>query len=166
MMKKLLFALLLFVLSGCGYHVAGKAGQMPGNIETLSIPVFTNSTLKPNVESIVTSAFVNEFVATVRIIDESPFRLEGEITSYGLTPVSFSSSDVNQEYRLTVSMSLRIYDKDTGKTLWQDKDVLDTEDFSVNTADVSATRDNETAALQKLSRDTARLVKERMLEGF
>ncbi|HEY4706989.1 MAG: hypothetical protein A2054_09675 [Deltaproteobacteria bacterium GWA2_55_10] len=166
MTKKILFALMLFVLSGCGYHVAGKAGQMPGNIETLSIPIFTNSTLEPNVESVITSAFVNEFVTTVRVVDESTFMLEGTIKSYGLTPVSFSSSDVNQEYRLTVSMSLRIYDRQTGKVVWRDNDVVDTEDFSVNTADVAQTRDRETAALQKLSKDTARLVKERMLEGF
>ena len=166
MTKKIFLVLMLFVISGCGYHVAGKAGQMPGNIETLSIPIFTNSTLEPNVESVVTSAFVNEFVTTVKVVDESPYRLEGSINSCGLTPVSFSSSDVNQEYRLTVSMSLRIYDIQSGKVVWQDRGVVDTEDFSVNTADVAATRDRETAALQKLSRDTARLVKERMLEGF
>jgi len=150
MTKKILFALMLFVLSGCGYHVAGKAGQMPGNIETLSIPIFTNSTLEPNVESVITSAFVNEFVTTVRVVDESTFMLEGTIKSYGLT----------------VSMSRRIYDRQTGKVVWRDNDVVDTEDFSVNTADVAQTRDRETAALQKLSKDTARLVKERMLEGF
>src|SRR3990170_819746 len=101
MTKKIFLVLMLFVISGCGYHVAGKAGQMPGNIETL-----------------------------------------------------------------TISMSLRIYDIQSGKVVWQDRGVVDTEDFSVNTADVAATRDRETAALQKLSRDTARLVKERMLEGF
>ncbi len=166
MTKKIFFIFMLLIFSGCGYHVAGKAGQMPGNIETLSIPVFTNSTLKPNVESIVTSAFVNEFVTTVKVVDESPYRLEGSINSYGLTPVSYSSADVNQEYRLTVTMSLRIYDTQSNKVVWQDRGVVDTEDFSVNTADVSQTRDNETAALQKLSRDTARLIKERMLEGF
>lgn len=159
-------ALAAVLLSGCGYHVAGKAGQMPGNIETLSIPVFSNRTIKPDIESVMTSAFVNEFITTMRVRENSPYVMDGVITSYSLTPVSFTKSDVSQEYRLTVMMELVILDRVDGKVIWKDSTVTDYEDFSVSAVDIARTRDRESEALRKLARDTARLVKERMMEGF
>ncbi|HBG45520.1 MAG TPA: hypothetical protein DDW94_00860 [Deltaproteobacteria bacterium] len=166
MKPRFLYILVLLLFAGCGYHVAGKAGQMPGGVETLAIPVFTNKTIKPDIESAVTSAFVSEFVTTVSVAGDAPFVMEGVITAYSLTPVSFTKSDVNQEYRLTVTMSLRILNENTGAVIWQDRSVTDYEDFAVNIDDVAATKDREADALRKLSRDTARLVKERMMEGF
>lgn len=163
--RTLILLPLLFLL-GCGYHVAGKGGQMPGGVDTLSIPVFHNRTLKPDIESTVTAAFVTEFVTTVKVETDAPYVMEGSINAYDLTPVSFTRSDVNQEYRLTVAMSLRILDGSSGRVVWKDDRVSDYEDFTVNINDVNATREREAEALRKLSKDTARLVKERMLEGF
>lgn len=161
-----LFAPLLF--AGCGYHIAGKGGKMPGDIKTLSIPVFANLTAKPEVESALTSAFVTELVTSVGIaeLEEAEAVLYGTIASYSLTPVSYTKSDVNQEYRLTVVISVRIEQKDTGKTLWEDPAITDYEDFTVNISDVSATREAEEQALKKLAKDTSRNVKEKLLEGF
>ncbi|MBE7413947.1 MAG: hypothetical protein HS130_01435 [Deltaproteobacteria bacterium] len=160
------FILSLLVLSGCGYRLTGKAGDMPGGVESLSIPVFTNVTLKPDIESSVTAAFVNEFLTTVSIAEDAPFIMEGTVTSYNIAPVSFTRSDVAQEYRLTVVMDLRIQNRTTGEVVWQASGVADSEDFTVNTASPSETRDREEAALVKLARDTARLIKERMLVRF
>ncbi|MBW7956729.1 MAG: hypothetical protein H3C68_02440 [Deltaproteobacteria bacterium] len=160
------FLVSLLVLSGCGYHLTGKAGDMPGGVESLSIPVFTNVTLKPDIEAGVTAAFVNEFLTTVSIAEDAPFVMEGSITSYNIAPVSYSKSDVVQEYRLTVVMDLRIQKRATGEIVWQAGGVADSEDFTVNTGSPSETSDREEAALLKLARDTARLVKERMLVRF
>ena len=161
-----LFVPLLF--AGCGYHVAGKGGKMPGDIKTLSIPVFANLTAKPEVESALTSAFVAELVTSVGIaeLEEAEAVLYGTIASYSLTPVSYTKSDVNQEYRLTVVISVRIEQKDTGKILWEDHAITDYEDFAVNISNVSATREAEEQALKKLAKDTSRNVKEKLLEGF
>ncbi len=162
----LLFLPLLF--AGCGYHIAGKGGKMPGDIKTLSIPVFVNLTSKPEVESALTSAFVTELVTSVGIaeLEEAEAVMYGTITSYSLTPVSYTKSDVNQEYRLTVAISVSIVKKDTGTVLWEDPAITDYEDFTVNIADVSATREAEDQALKKLAKDTSRNVKEKLLEGF
>ncbi len=163
--------MLLFIpllMAGCGYHIAGKGGKMPGDIKTLSIPVFANLTAKPEVESALTSAFVTELVTSVSIagFEEAEAVMYGTITSYSLTPVSYTKSDVNQEYRLTVAISLRIEEKNSGKILWEDPAITDYEDFTVNISDVSATREAEDQALRKLAKDTSRNVKEKLLEGF
>ncbi len=167
--RGLLAAVLILaaLLTGCGYHVAGKGGEFPGGVKTLSIPVFANNTGKPDIEFTISSAFVTEFVNTVRIVDKDPEAvMRGSVKSYTLTPISFAKNDITQEYRLTVTLVIKIVRVDTGEVVWDDDNIVDYEDFSVNVGDVAATRDRETAALKKLSKDTARLVKERMLEGF
>lgn len=167
---KAFFPALLFLMlfsGGCGYHVAGKGGALPGGVTTLSIPVFANNTGKPDIEFTLSTAFVSEFVNTVRIVDkDAQAVMQGSIKSYTLTPISFAKNDITQEYRLTVALAVRIVREETLEVVWEDDNVVDYEDFSVNIGDVAATRDRETAALKKLSKDTARLVKERMLEGF
>ncbi len=161
-----LIALLVLVLSGCGYHVAGKAGRMPAGIESISIPVFENRTTKPDIESDLTAAFVTEFVTTVRVEGGAGYAMYGVIKRYELQPVSFTKSDINQEYRLRVDMTLTIIDKKDGQIVWRDENISDYEDFTVNINDVTETTEREEAALNKLAKDTARLVKERMQEGF
>jgi len=139
---------------------------MPGGVESLAIPVFENRTAKPDIESDLTAAFVTEFVTSVKVEDTAGHAMYGVIKSYGLRPVSFTKSDINQEYRLTVELALTIVDKSSGRIIWRKENITDYEDFTVNINDVSETTESEKAALRKLARDTARLVKERMLERF
>lgn len=159
------FIFLAMTLAGCGYHIAGKSGKMPGDITSVSIPIFTNSTSKPDIESTITQAFVNEFVNTLKVTSDDNTVMKGAVISYELTPVSYTQNDVNKEYRLTVTLSLSII-QDNGIVLWEDSEIVDYEDFSVNITDVSATNEGELAALKKIAQDTARFTKERMLEKF
>lgn len=164
--KAVFFLLALLLVAGCGYHIAGKAGKLPGGIESLTIPIFENRTGKPDIESDVTSAFVDEFVTSVEMAGSAAHSMNGVIKRYELTPVSYTESDINQEYRLTVVLGLTIVDKASGRVIWQEESITDYEDFTVNINNVTETTEREETALRKLARDTARLVKERMLERF
>lgn len=155
----------LFALSGCGYHIAGKGLAMPWGVTSMAIPVFENDTAKPDIEGTVTSAFVNEFVNTVRLSGKGDAILKGVIKSYSLAPISFANIDVIQQYRLTVVISLKVVQEDTGKVLWEN-DISRNEDYTVNPSSILATRDAELAALKKIASDSARLAKERILERF
>ncbi len=159
----------LFVFTGCGYHVAGMAkGTMPGGVTSLAIPFFVNRTQRPDIEKVITTAFIDEFVNNVEVVDREKAGavLEGTIKTYTLKPVSFTESDVIQEYRLTITMDLRLVSTSTGEVLWEDGNVMDYEDFRVDTTDVNATKEAEKKALEKMAKDTARLVKERLIENF
>ncbi|MBI3399166.1 MAG: LptE family protein [Deltaproteobacteria bacterium] len=161
--------LLLTVLTACGYRIAGKGGNMPGNITTLSIPFLKNQTQKPDVETVVTTALVDEFVKSgiVRVVEENPEAvLRGAVKSYDLTPVSFSRNDVIQEYRLTIKLEISLVRNSDGKVLWEDKYVTDYEDFKVTATDINITKTAELDAAKKMAKDTARLIKERILEDF
>ncbi len=161
------FALvMLAMLTGCGYRIAGRAGAMPGAIASLSIPIFSNNTGKPDIEGLLTEAFVREFMTAVKVDRDGEAVLSGVVKSYDLRAVSYTRGDVNQEYRLTVAFALKMTLKADGKTLWSDDHVTDYEDFTVNIGSVGMTEEAEKAALQKLARDAARTVKERMLVNF
>ncbi|MBI5286451.1 MAG: LptE family protein [Deltaproteobacteria bacterium] len=160
---------LLTVFTACGYHIAGKGGAFPGGIKTITIPFFVNQTQKPEIESFITTAIVDEFVKSglVKVVEEegAEATLKGVIKGYTLTPISFSRTDVIQEYRLTLQMEVVLVRGRDGKVLWEDKNITDYEDFKV-TADITATKTAELDAFKKMAKDTARLIKERMLEVF
>ncbi|MBI5233115.1 MAG: LptE family protein [Deltaproteobacteria bacterium] len=170
-----LFAVLLLTSAGCGYHVVGKpevstglrANGLVGGIKTISIPYFNNETQRPDVEGVVTNAFVNEFVNTVDIVDRlrADAVLEGVIKKYSLKPISFSGADVVREYRLIVIMSVRLVRTSDRKVLWQDDEAGDDDEFDVVPDDVAATKDAEWQALSGIAFKTARRVKERILAG-
>lgn len=161
--------LLLTVLTGCGYHIAGKGGNMPGNVTSMSIPFFKNRIQRPDVETVITTALVDEFVKSgiAKVVQENAEAvLIGAITGYELHPVSFSNNDVIQEYRLIIKLEISFIRNSDGKILWEDKNFIDYEDFKVNIANADATRIAELDTVKKMARDTARLIKERMLEQF
>jgi hypothetical protein len=95
-----------------------KLGPLPGGIRSLSIPVFENRTGRPDVESVVTTALVNEFVNTVDIvpIGTGDAVMDGVIKSYELSPVSFTENDIVREYRLTIVISIRVVSSSDGKS--------------------------------------------------
>ncbi|HHL40700.1 MAG TPA: hypothetical protein ENJ37_09360 [Deltaproteobacteria bacterium] len=161
-------ALLVALVSGCGYHVAGKGGEMPGGVKSLAIPYFSNETARPGIETVITSAVIDEFLHVVRIAEppEAEAVMEGAVTGYELRPMAYTGSDVTQEYRLVITMSIRIVSAATGKVLWRDDRIRDYEDFTVDAADVTATKEAELRVLEKMAADTARLIKERILEDF
>ena len=166
------------IFSGCSYHVAGSRaprggdggsiGTLPGNISSVAIPFFENRTKKPRVEGVITDAVANEFMSSVDVVDvdEAEAILVGAIESYELKPVSFSSSDVVQEYRLFVTISVALVRTADEAVLWKETHISDYEDFVVDVNDITSSNDAEWKALKDIAFDTARLVKERMLEEF
>ena len=164
-------ALLTSVLVvGCGYHVSGGRGSVSSNfgcgIESVSLPVFKNETLRSGVEGVITSALIDELVNTVDVIAKghAEATIEGVIKSYDLNAKSFGDGDVVSEYRLTVSYSVRLVRVADGAVLWQDNDVSTYADFLVDIASVAITKDREFKALEEIALESARLVRERMAE--
>ncbi len=167
MMKNVKFIALLLVftlLYGCGYHVAGRGTRIAG-IERLAIPVFKNLTQKPDIESIMTTAVVDEFVNIVKIVDkkDADAVLRGIVESYRLVPISYSQRDVVNEYRLRVVFQFELRGAKDGRLIWKAR-IPDYEDFQIDTASVTETKAKEIGSFRKMARDTARLLRERILE--
>ena len=165
--KKIVAALLIFLLTGCGYHVAGKGGgDIPGGIKTVSVPFFANKTSKPEIESVISTHFVDELVKTglVEVVKGGEGTLKGTIREYKVEPIAFDQDDLVTKYRLTVVLDLLLVRTSGGEVLWEERDFTDYEDFE---APANATSDTEEdAALEKVAADLAKLFKERVIEDF
>ena len=171
---KLFFVCLIAVpIASCGFRAGSSVlNSSEGVITKMSIPVFTNKTRRPGVETVITEAFTYEFKNTVEIVaDDSPeaeAKMVGTVLDYDIEPTSVDANNIATAYRLLISFNVKIVTPD-GKVLWDDT-ITDYEDFEVDRSDNSSriihTKDREWEVLKKMVRDRARIFKEFAVENF
>ncbi|HEY5593749.1 MAG TPA: LptE family protein, partial [Nitrospiria bacterium] len=164
------YALLLTVLTGCGYHLAGS-NRLPSDIRTIAVPVFYNETFEPTLENAVTSAVKQEFLTNSRLTvvndpEEADLILRGTIVSFGLTPVTFDrTTSVVVEYRVRIRASVTVEDRRTQKVLWKNPAMESAAEYRVN-PDTAANRVAQDHAIAEAGKRLAENVVHRVLEGF
>src|ERR1700689_2584770 len=94
-----LVALLLAAFSavGCGYHVAGRAANLPSEWKTIAVPAFKNDTTRYRVEQRFTAAVIREFITKTkyRIVQDPQSAdaiLHGEVLSIETNPLLFNGT--------------------------------------------------------------------------
>jgi outer membrane lipopolysaccharide assembly protein LptE/RlpB len=132
----LFLAGILFASSGCGYHLSGKAAVIPGNVDSIAIPVFVNKTIKYSIEQRLTAAVVDEFVARThyRITSDpesAQALLSGQVMEYRSTPVIFANG-VATTYAITVRMKVSMKDLKTDKLLFENNNYAFREEFEIS----------------------------------
>jgi outer membrane lipopolysaccharide assembly protein LptE/RlpB len=165
--------ILLAVLAttGCGYSTAGKTTRLPSNVQTIAIPAFINQTQTFRIEQTMTSAVVREFISRTKlqILNEADPQadatLHGTITFTQSTPLTYDSQTGRVSSSLiTVNMKVSLVDK-KGKVLFDNPNYIYREQYQV-TAQVSSFFQEESPALERLSRDLARTLVADVLERF
>ena len=164
--RGLILASAFFLLGGCGYSLRGS---LPGHIQTVAIPVFTNKTQEPAVENFLTRAVVDAFVTSGRLKvvrpEDADSILEGEIVGYQLTSLSFDPRVNVREYRLTVTLNLQFKDVKKNVVLWRQEGVQEKADFRVQ-GQVSATISSEESALRAAAVDIGRAIVNLTVDRF
>jgi outer membrane lipopolysaccharide assembly protein LptE/RlpB len=121
--RRHLYFLLIIVLTGCGYQLAGQAGTIPGNLQRISVPMFSNSTTVPGLEQLVTTAVRRQLQRDGRTRlgtdATSATQLRGEIRRYELSLLASDRSDFALEYRVEVEVHVVVED------LRQHQNILD-----------------------------------------
>ncbi len=169
-MKKILpvFFLLLLLLLGCGYQLAGKETHLPPGVGSIAIPTLSNLTLEPGIEITFTQAFLNEFIQDrrVKVVDRSQADsiLEGAIKSFYLLSVSYDKSGFALEYQTVVVMDITLKRR-SGEVLWTEKDLLERAWYRTS-RDVIASEDNKVAAIQQIAQSLAERVRNRFFYNF
>src|ERR1700690_3195484 len=54
------------LLSACGYHVAGRAANLPSDWKTIAVPAFKNDTTRYRIEQRFTAAVTREFLSRTK----------------------------------------------------------------------------------------------------
>ena len=123
-MKKA-FALLLaaFLAGGCtGYQLGPATPAYLRNVHAIAVPTFTNTTLMPRIEVLVTSTVIKQFQqdGTFRIVnpDAADATLKTEIVSVGRAPARSVRGNVlsTTEFYLTLTVKYTLLGRD-GKAL-------------------------------------------------
>ena len=154
-------ALLLTVAvlgGGCGYTVRGT---LPSHIKTVAVPVFRNNTSEPAIEGFITRAVVEAFSTNGRLkvvgSDKADAVLDGEITGYNVYSIAFDQNSNVRQYRLAVTLNLKMRDVRQNSVLFQQSGVQEQADFRVQNV-VSQTISREETALRAAAVDIGRSI--------
>ena len=161
---------LLAFSSGCGYHTTARGTSLP-QVHTLAVPTFTNQTQSYRLEQILTSAVVRELTTRTQykiVHDDSAdadATLKGFVVSAQTTPVTYDSVTGRASTSLvTVAMKVSLVDRN-GAVLFENPNYVFREEYQIS-SQVSSFFEEESPALDRLSRDFARSVVSTILEGF
>jgi len=157
--------------AGCGYHALGHNVTLPPDARTIAVPVFTNDTQTYKVEQLLTAAVVRELVTRTHyhILNEgsgaADATLRGTILSTYFAPLTYDSQTGRvASVLITVSAKVALTDRQ-GATLYQNPAYVFREQYQVS-SDLGSFFEEDSPALERLSRDFARTLVSNVLEGF
>jgi len=123
-------ALLAVDLAGCGYSFRGN---LPDHIKTVAVPVFTNKTAEPAVATFLTSAVVEALSSNGRLrvvkSEDADAILDGEVVGYNVQSIAFDNQANVRQYRLVVTMNLRLRDVRRSSILFEQQGLKEKADF-------------------------------------
>jgi outer membrane lipopolysaccharide assembly protein LptE/RlpB len=162
---------LLLVVTGCGYHTAGHAVQLPKNVKTIAIPAFINRSNQYRIEQLLTASVVREFTTRTHYqllydsSDTADANLRGTVLSASGGPTAYNSSTGQvASVLITVVVSVSLTDRH-GKVLYENPSYVFREQYEVS-QDLSSFFEEDSPALRRLSQDFARTLVSNILEGF
>jgi outer membrane lipopolysaccharide assembly protein LptE/RlpB len=175
------FVLLFAVasLAGCGYHTVGSAAHMPDTVHTLAVPIFKNKSQFYHTEVPMTQAVVHEFSDRTRLhvapasSEDADATVSGTILSESVQPLTYrtqtttatsSSTSSTSSFLVTININVRVTDRDQ-RVLYQHNNYVFHEQFET-TADVASFIQEDSPAVQRLSRDFAQALVSDILESF
>lgn len=158
-------------LSSCGYHVGGQASRLPQSVHTIAIPAFDNRTSTYRIEQLLTQTTVREFLTRTkyRIVstpdDDTDAVLKGTVLTSTVAPVTFDSTTGRASSALvTVIMSVKLTDR-KGKVLYENVGFGFREQYQIS-RELSSFFQEESPALDRMSRDFAHTLVSNVLEAF
>jgi outer membrane lipopolysaccharide assembly protein LptE/RlpB len=174
MKYKLSAAIILVAIlaaAGCGYSTAGKKTRLPSNVQTIAVPAFINQSQTYRIEQTMTTAVVKEFISRTKlhIVNEASSdadaTLHGTIVSTQIAPLTYDSQTGRASSGLvTVNLRVSLVDK-KGKVLFDNPNYIYREQYQV-TQQVSSFFQEESPAVERLSRDLARTLVTDILENY
>jgi hypothetical protein len=157
--------------AGCGYHVAGRSANLPSGWKTIAIPVFKNDTTNYRIEQRFTEAVIREFITRTkyRIVQDPASAdavLTGEVVSIETNPLLFEATTGEVTTMIvTVHTKVRLVDNRTEKPAYHNDDMVFRDEYQIPT-DVTVFFNEQSPALDRMSRDFASHFVANVLEGF
>ena len=162
----LFFTLIL----GCGYTFAPQGEYIDKRIATVYVQSFVNKTSQAELENYVRTAFIDQFILSVRFkivqnVESADAIVTGSVINLKTTPLSYRANTLVAEERASMILEINFREKESGKTIWSTKKLTGQIDYKMenNINLFPAARKN---AYIKLSNDTAEKAFNMMMAGF
>lgn len=166
-----LILLLLAGLAGCGYRTAGHAVRLPPQVQTIGIPAFVNKTQSYRFEQVLTAAVVREFTSRTRYRitqgsgDDADATLHGTVIGTAVSPLTYDAQTGRASTMLvTVNLSVQLVGRQ-GTVLYQNPNYTFREQYQVS-REIASFFEEDSAALDRMSRDFARTLVSNILEAY
>ena len=168
---KIVITCLSFVLLfGCGYTFAPQGKYIDSRIQRVYVKSFNNKTAQAEMENYFRTAFVNQFIQNSRFkivnSEESADAIvKGTVLSFNTTPLSYKKNDLAAEERATVVLEVTFLENESGKVIWNSKNMTGTVDYTLND-DINLLSPARKSAFAKLANDMAEKAFNLMMSGF
>ena len=159
----------MILLTACGYRFSPGGEHIDKGVKTVFIEPFANRTSEANIENAFRAAFIDwisrggRFKVSDRL-DEADAVWTGSINTLITSVLSYRTTNVAAEERMTVVMELKFEERESKKEIWTDKTFSAYQDYPITDAlNTESARKN---ALSKLSVYTAERAYRAMMSGF
>lgn len=163
--------LLAAAITGCGYHVAGRAGNLPADWTSIAVPTFKNDTTRYRIEQRFTAAVVRQFVQRTKYrMVQDPANadavLHGEVVSIETDPIIFNATTGQVTMMLvTVHTKVQLIGAKDEKPVYENNDMVFRDEYQIS-SDVQSFFEEQDPALERMSRDFAAQLVSNVLETF
>jgi len=169
--------LIVLMISGCGYHVAGHSSTLPKSIHVIAIPALENKTTSYRLEQKLTAATVHEFLAktSYRVVsnpEDGDAVLRGKVLSLEAVPLLFDTATGRATTMLvTVKCEVTFTESATQKVLYHTDNFVfrNQYEISADTTDPAALKsffEEQDPALDRLAQDFAAHLVAAVIENY
>lgn len=174
---------------GCAYKLSNKVDKLPGDIQSLQVPMFTNISREPNVEVLFTDALKDEILrfGRIKLVNDSS-DAEGILTGIvksvelksdeSVTEAKYSKylpygTVLSAVVKVTVNVTVTLTDKKTQKVLWTGE-YTQSKNYTppqitlpvINSANNLYNLSDRRQTLEALSKDMMQLALDRLVDNF
>jgi outer membrane lipopolysaccharide assembly protein LptE/RlpB len=167
------------VLSGCGYHVAGRSDALPKTIHVIAIPAIENQTTSYRIEQRLTAATIHEFLArtnykVVSISESGDAVLRGKVLSVEAVPLLFTTtnstttaSSTTRATTMLVTMKCEVTftESATQKVLYHTNNFVFRNEYEIST-DIKSFFEEQDPALDRMAEDFAKRLVAAVTENY
>ncbi len=160
----------LLLLASCGYHLVGTSSALPPNIRSLYIPIFTNSTSQPELEQRLSDTVNREFInrGQLKLVPEAAEAdavLVGEITNFGMIPLTLDAQGRATEYQIGITLKVALKSADGKTVFWENPSFIYQEKYPIDLSSPDYF-DQLNVAVDQISVKFAQSLVTTILEGF
>ena len=158
------------ILFACGYSFAPRGESIDQRIQKIYVDSFENGTSQAGIENYVRTAFINQLIQSSRFkvassAESADAIIRGKILNLHTSTVAHLKNDLAAEERATMIIKVVFEDSVNGKTIWSQKEMTDSVDYTLN-QDINLLANVRKQALMKLSNDMAEKAFNLMMSGF